>query len=375
MLFNVYPLYDIEPIRAQGSYLWDTKGDRYLDLYGGHAVISVGHTHPKYVRALTEQLNRISFYSNSVRIRQQEELAEKLSLMAGYPDYALFLCNSGAEANENALKLASFHTGRKKVVAFTKSFHGRTAGAVAVTDNPAIVAPINYNDHVSFLPFNDIAAAQAGITDEICTVIIEGIQGVGGIQVATDEFLQALRQKCDETGTILILDGVQCGYGRSGKFFSHQFSGITPDLITMAKGMGNGFPIGGVLISPKFKATYGLLGTTFGGNHLACTAGIAVLDIMQEEGLIENAAQIGDYIMDGVRQIGGYKDLRGRGLMIGIEYDFPVDSLRNSLLFEHRIFTGVAGKNTIRLLPSLALGRVEVDLFLEALSKEVRVIS
>lgn len=375
MLFNVYPLYDIEPIRAQGSYLWDTKGDRYLDLYGGHAVISVGHTHPKYVRALTEQLNRISFYSNSVRIRQQEELSEKLGSMSGYPDYALFLCNSGAEANENALKLASFHTGRKKVVAFKKSFHGRTAGAVAATDNPSIVAPINYNEHVTFLPFNDIEAAKAGITDETCAVIIEGIQGVGGIQVASDAFLQALRQKCDETGAILILDAVQCGYGRSGKFFSHQFSGITPDLITMAKGMGNGFPIGGVLISPKFHATYGLLGTTFGGNHLACTAGIAVLDIMQEENLIENAAQIGEYIMDGVRQIGGYKDLRGRGLMIGIEYDFPVESLRNSLLFEHRIFTGVAGKNTIRLLPSLALGREEVDVFLEALSKEVRVVS
>ncbi|RCR66234.1 aspartate aminotransferase family protein [Larkinella punicea] len=375
MLFNVYPLYDIEPIRAQGSYLWDTKGDRYLDLYGGHAVISVGHTHPKYVRALTEQLNRISFYSNSVRIRQQEELSEKLGTLSGYPDYALFLCNSGAEANENALKLASFHTGRKNVVAFKKSFHGRTAGAVAATDNPSIVAPINYNEHVTFLPFNDIEAAQSGITDETCAVIIEGIQGVGGIQVASDAFLQALRQKCDETGAILILDAVQCGYGRSGKFFSHQFSGITPDLITMAKGMGNGFPIGGVLISPKFKATYGLLGTTFGGNHLACTAGIAVLDIMQEENLIENAAQIGEYIMDGVRQIGGYKDLRGRGLMIGIEYDFPVESLRNSLLFEHRIFTGVAGKNTIRLLPSLALGREEVDVFLEALSKEVRVVS
>ncbi|RAJ95622.1 acetylornithine aminotransferase [Larkinella arboricola] len=375
MLFNVYPLYDIEPVRAQGSYLWDTKGDRYLDLYGGHAVISVGHTHPRYVRALTEQLNRISFYSNSVRISQQEELSEKLGEMSGYPDYALFLCNSGAEANENALKLASFHTGRKNVVAFKKSFHGRTAGAVAATDNPAIVAPVNANDHVTFLPFNDIEAAQAGITDQTCAVIIEGIQGVGGIQVATDEFLQALRRKCDETGAILILDAVQCGYGRSGKFFSHQFSGITPDLISMAKGMGNGFPIGGVLISPKFKASYGLLGTTFGGNHLACTAGIAVLDIMKDENLIENAARMGDYIMDGVRQIGGYKDLRGRGLMIGIEYDFPVETLRNALLFEHRMFTGVAGKNTIRLLPSLALGREEIDVFLEALSKEVRVIS
>lgn len=375
MLFNVYPLYDIEPVRAQGSYLWDTKGDRYLDLYGGHAVISVGHTHPRYVRALTEQLNRISFYSNSVRISQQEELSEKLGALSGYPDYALFLCNSGAEANENALKLASFHTGRKNVVAFKKSFHGRTAGAVAATDNPAIVAPINYNEHVTFLPFNDVEATQTGITDQTCAVIIEGIQGVGGIQVATDEFLQALRRKCDETGAILILDGVQCGYGRSGKFFSHQFSGITPDLISMAKGMGNGFPIGGILISPKFKASYGLLGTTFGGNHLACTAGIAVLDIMKDENLIENAARMGEYVMDGIRQIGGYKELRGRGLMIGIEYDFPVETLRNSLLFEHHIFTGVAGKNTIRLLPSLALGREEIDVFLEALSKEVRVIS
>lgn len=375
MLFNVYPLYDIEPVRAQGSYLWDTKGDRYLDLYGGHAVISVGHTHPRYVRALTEQLNRISFYSNSVRISQQEELSEKLGALSGYPNYALFLCNSGAEANENALKLASFHTGRKNVVAFKKSFHGRTAGAVAATDNPAIVAPINYNEHVTFLPFNDVEAAQAGITDQTCAVIIEGIQGVGGIQVATDEFLQSLRRKCDETGAILILDGVQCGYGRSGKFFSHQFSGITPDLISVAKGMGNGFPIGGILISPKFKASYGLLGTTFGGNHLACTAGIAVLDIMKDENLIENAARMGEYVMDGIRQIGGYKELRGRGLMIGIEYDFPVETLRNSLLFEHHIFTGVAGKNTIRLLPSLALGREEIDVFLEALSKEVRVIS
>jgi len=375
MLFNVYPLYDIEPVRAQGSYLWDAKGDRYLDLYGGHAVISVGHTHPRYVQALTEQLNRISFYSNSVRIPQQEELSEKLGQLSGYPDYALFLCNSGAEANENALKLASFHNGRKQVVAFRKAFHGRTAGAVAVTDNAAIVAPINYNEHVTFLPYNDIEAALAGITNETCAVIIEGIQGVGGIQVATDAFLQTLRQRCDETGAILILDGVQCGYGRTGRFFSHQFSGITPDLITMAKGMGNGFPIGGVLISPKFKATYGMLGTTFGGNHLACTAGIAVLDIMNEENLMENATQMGDYLMKGIQQIGGYKELRGRGLMIGIEYDFPVENLRNTLLFDHHLFTGVAGKNIIRLLPSLAIGIDEADLFLEALSKELKVAS
>ncbi len=374
-LFNVYPLNDIEPVRALGSYLWDSKGDRYVDLYGGHAVISVGHTHPRYVQALTEQLNRISFYSNSVRIPLQQELADKLGDLSGHPDYALFLCNSGAEANENALKLASFHTGRTKVVAFTKSFHGRTAGAVAATDNKSIVAPINYNQHVTFLPFNDVEAAQAGISDEVCAVIVEGIQGVGGIHVATDAFLQTLRKRCDETGAVLILDGVQCGYGRSGKFFSHQFSGIEADIISMAKGMGNGFPIGGILISPKFKASYGLLGTTFGGNHLACTAAIAVLDIMRDESLMANAMRMGDYLMEGVRQIGGHKELRGRGLMIGIEYDFPVESLRNSLLFDHHIFTGVAGKNTIRLLPSLAVGQTEADLFLEALSTEVKVVS
>lgn len=370
-LFNVYPLYDIEPVRAEGSYLWDVNGTRYLDLYGGHAVISVGHTHPRYVQALTDQLHKISFYSNSVRIPLQQELADKLTALSGHDDYALFLCNSGAEANENALKLASFHNGRKKVVAFTKSFHGRTAGAVAATDNAAIVAPINYKEHVQFAPFNDVAAARAAITDETCAVIVEGIQGVGGIQVATDEFLQALRQRCDETGAILILDGVQCGYGRSGKFFSHQFSGIEADIISMAKGMGNGFPIGGILISPKFNASYGLLGTTFGGNHLACTAAIAVLDIMKDEALMDNATHIGNYLMDGIRQIGGYKDLRGRGLMIGIEYDFPVDELRKTLLFKHHQFTGVAGKNTIRLLPSLALGIDEADQFLDALQKEV----
>ena len=366
-LFNVYPLYDIEPVRAQGSYLWDTHGTRYLDLYGGHAVISVGHTHPRYVQALTDQLHKISFYSNSVQIPQQQELADKLGSLSDHPDYALFLCNSGAEANENALKLASFHNGRTKVVAFTKSFHGRTAGAVAVTDNRAIVAPVNYNQHVSFLPYNDIEAAKSGITTDTCAVIVEGIQGVGGIQVATDEFLQALRQRCNETGAVLILDEVQCGYGRAGTFFSYQSSGIEADIISMAKGMGNGFPIGGILISPKFKASYGLLGTTFGGNHLACTAAIAVLDIMKDEGLMENATHIGNYLLDGIRQIGGYKELRGRGLMIGIEYDFPVDELRKTLLFEHKQFTGVAGKTVIRLLPSLALGIDEADQFLEAL--------
>jgi acetylornithine/N-succinyldiaminopimelate aminotransferase len=372
-LFDVYPIYDIEPVKAQGSYLWDQNGTKYLDLYGGHAVISVGHCHPYYVNMLTKQLNAISFYSNSVKISLQEELAEKLGELSGYPDYKLFLCNSGAEANENALKLASFHNGRTKVISFSKSFHGRTAGAVAATDNASIVAPINYNKHVTFLPFNDVQSAEDGITDEVCAVIVEGIQGVGGINVSTDEFLQTLRRKCDETGAILILDSVQCGYGRTGKFFSHQFSGIEPDIMSMAKGMGNGFPIGGILISPKFKASYGLLGTTFGGNHLACAAGVAVLDIMKNENLIDNAAKIGDYLLKGIEEIGGYKELRGRGLMIGIEYDFPVKDLRNKLLFEHKMFTGVAGANTLRLLPSLTLGKEEADLFLEALKKEVAV--
>ncbi|WP_031528681.1 aspartate aminotransferase family protein [Dyadobacter crusticola] len=374
-LFDVYPIYDIEPVKAEGSYLWDSNGTKYLDLYGGHAVISVGHCHPEYVEKLTRQLGAISFYSNSVKISLQEELAEKLGELSGYPDYKLFLCNSGAEANENALKLASFHNGRTKVISFTKSFHGRTAGAVAATDNPSIVAPVNYKEHVTFLPFNDVQAASEGITEEVCAVIVEGIQGVGGINVCTDEFLQTLRRKCDETGAVLILDSVQCGYGRTGKFFSHQFSGIDPDIMSMAKGMGNGFPIGGILISPKFKASYGLLGTTFGGNHLACAAGVAVLDIMKKENLIANAAEIGEYLFEGIKEIGGYKELRGRGLMIGIEYDFPVKDLRNRLLFEHKMFTGVAGANTIRLLPSLALGKEEADLFLEALKKEIAVTS
>lgn len=372
-LFDVYPLYDIEPVKARGSYLWDKNGQEYLDLYGGHAVISIGHCHPYYVEKLTLQLNQISFYSNSVKIPLQEELAAKLGELSGYPDFRLFLVNSGAEANENALKLASFHNGRKKVIAFKNAFHGRTAGAVAVTDNPSIVAPVNYAEHVTFLPFNDIEAIESNINEEISAVIVEGIQGVGGIKVCSDEFLQALRRKCDETGAVLILDSVQCGYGRSGKFFSHQFSGIEPDLITMAKGMGNGFPIGGVLISPKFKASYGLLGTTFGGNHLACVAGVAVLDVIKQENLINNAAEMGDYLMKGIKEIGGYKDLRGKGLMIGIEFDFPVKELRNKLLFEHRLFTGVAGSSTIRLLPSLAIGVKEADRFLECLQSELAV--
>ena len=374
--FDVYPINDIEPVRAQGSWLWDNHGQKFLDLYGGHAVISVGHCHPHYVQKLTEQLQRINFYSNSVKIPLQDELAQKLGRASGYPDWSLFLCNSGAEANENALKVASFHNGRSKVIAFTKAFHGRTAGAVAVTDNPSIVAPVNYQEHVTFLPFNDVAAVNEYVTDEVCAVIVEGIQGVGGIQVASEAFLRAIRQRCDETGAVFILDSVQCGYGRSGQFFSHQhYADLHPDLLTTAKGMGNGFPIGGVLIAPKFPAKHGMLGTTFGGNHLACAAGVAVLEIMEKENLVENAAQVGSYLMEGIAELGGHRDLRGRGLMIGIEYDFPVEKLRNNLLFKHHIFTGVAGKNTVRLLPSLGLKNPEVDIFLEALSKEVRVLA
>jgi acetylornithine aminotransferase len=371
-LFDVYPIQDIEPVRAQGSHLWDTKGQQYLDLYGGHAVISIGHCHPHYVQTMTEQLQRINFYSNSVKISLQDQLAELLGRLSDCADYSLFLCNSGAEANENALKLASFYNGRSKVVAFTKAFHGRTAGAVAVTDNASIVAPVNYKDHVTFLPFNDVAAVNQYITDDTCAVIVEGIQGVGGIQVANEAFLRAIRQRCNETGAVFILDSVQCGYGRSGRFFSDQhYDNLHADIYTTAKGMGNGFPIGGVLISPKFKAKHGMLGTTFGGNHLACAAAIAVLEVIEQEKLIANAEQIGNYILSELKTMGGYKDLRGRGLMIGIEYDFAVEELRNKLLFEDHIFTGVAGKNTIRLLPSLALTQADADVFLGALKKQL----
>ena len=368
-LFNVYPIYNIEPVKGAGSFVWDEKGNKYLDLYGGHAVISIGHSHPYYVEKLTSQLHKIGFYSNSVKISMQNELAEKLGKLSGYEDYHLFLCNSGAEANENALKLASFHNGQKNVIAFSKSFHGRTAGAVAITDNPSIVAPINYNGHVTFLPFNDINALENSINNETCAAMVEGIQGVGGINVASDNFLKKARELCDKTGTILILDSVQCGYGRSGKFFSHQFSGIHPDIITTAKGMGNGFPIGGVLINPKFKAVSGMLGTTFGGNHLACSAAIAVLDIIKNENLIENAKEVGNYIIENIKGLKGIKEIRGRGLMIGIELEGPADEIRKELLFDHKIFTGAAGKNIIRLLPSLALKKEEADIFIGSFQK------
>lgn len=371
-LFDVYPLYPIELVKAQGVILWDKKGQTYTDLYGGHAVISIGHSHPYYVAKLTEQLQNIGFYSNSVIIPGQEELAEKLGKLSGYPDYQLFLTNSGAESNENALKLASFHTGRKKVVAFKNAFHGRTAGAVAVTDNPSIVAPINDTSHVSFLPLNQLEGLDEGITEETAAVIVEGIQGVGGIQVAETEFLKALRKRCDETGAQLILDSVQCGYGRSGKFFSHQYAGIQPDMMTTAKGMGNGFPMGGVLIAPHIKASYGLLGTTFGGNHMACAAGNAVLDIIKEENLIENAAKVGQYLMDQLSQFTAVKEVRGKGLMIGIEFEAPVGPIRDALLFDHHIFCGYAGKHTLRLLPSLAIDQKVADQFLESLTQVLK---
>lgn len=366
-LFDVYPLYDIELVKAQGSRVWDKQGQEYVDLYGGHAVISIGHSHPYYVAKMTEQMSRIGFYSNSIIISGQEELAEKVGRVSGYSDYTLFLTNSGAESNENALKLASFHTGRKKVVAFTKAFHGRTAGAVAVTDNPSIVAPINSTEHVSFLPFNQVEGLTKGITEEHAAVIVEGIQGVGGIQVASDAFLKALRERCNATGTQLILDSVQCGYGRSGQFFSHQFAGIHPDMMTTAKGMGNGFPMGGVLIAPHIKASYGLLGTTFGGNHLACVAGNAVLDVIEEENLIQNAAETGEYLMRNLQGISGVKEVRGRGLMIGIELEEAVGPIRDALLFKEHIFCGYAGKHTLRLLPSLAMDKALADRFLTSL--------
>jgi len=371
-LFDVYPLYPIELVKAKGTTVWDKNGQEYVDLYGGHAVISIGHSHPRYVAKMTEQLNHIGFYSNSIVISGQEELAEKLGRLSGYPSYTLFLTNSGAESNENALKLASFHTGRKKVIAFTKAFHGRTAGAVAVTDNASIVAPINSTEHVTFLPFNQVEGLEKGITEEHAAVIVEGIQGVGGIQVASNEFLHALRKRCDETGAQLILDSVQCGYGRSGKFFSHQYAGIHPDMMTTAKGMGNGFPMGGVLIAPHIQASYGLLGTTFGGNHLACVAGNVVLDIIEEENLVQNAEVIGAYITKSLGEIQGITEVRGRGLMIGIELDQPVGPIRDALLFKKHIFCGYAGKNTLRLLPSLAMDQQIADRFLESLESVLK---
>jgi acetylornithine/N-succinyldiaminopimelate aminotransferase len=370
-LFDVYPLFNIEPVRAQGSWLWDKQGNKYLDLYGGHAVISIGHGHPHYVDSLKNQLDKIGFYSNSVQNLLQEQLSEKLGQASGYPDYQLFLCNSGAEANENALKLASFVTGRKKVIAFKKSFHGRTSGAVAATDNPKISAPYNSGHEIEFLPLNNEEGFRNAINNDVAAVIIEGIQGVGGIQLPSDSFFQLLSKKCKEFGALLVLDEVQSGYGRTGKFFAHQFSKITPDLITVAKGMGNGFPVGGVLIAPEIKPWSGMLGTTFGGNYLACAAALAVLEVIEKENLIENAAMLGSYWMERLAEFHPVTQVRGKGLMIGFDLSESFAGLRNELLSKHRIFTGEARPNTVRLLPSLALKKEQADLLLEALSIEL----
>lgn len=369
-LFDVFPLFNIEIVKGKGCHVWDKEGNEYLDLYGGHAVISIGHSHPTYVKAITEQVSNLGFYSNSVINSLQQRLADKLGAACGYDEYQLFLINSGAEANENALKLASFHNGKRRVIAFKHSFHGRTSAAVRVTDNPKYVAPINEGLDVTYLSLNDPYAVEAELKKgDVSSVIIEGIQGVGGIQLPTDEFMQDLRAMCTKYQAVLIVDEVQSGYGRSGKFFAHQYAGIRPDIITVAKGIANGFPMGAVLISPIFKPIYGMLGTTFGGNHLACAAAIAVLDIMKEESLIENAKKVGAFLMEELRKIPGIKELRGRGLMIGIEFEEPIKEIRNRLLFEEKVFTGVAGTNTIRLLPPLCLTKEEAAEFISRFRK------
>lgn len=369
-LFDVFPLFNIEIVKGKGCHVWDKEGNEYLDLYGGHAVISVGHSHPTYVKAITEQVSNLGFYSNSVINSLQQRLADKLGAACGYDEYQLFLINSGAEANENALKLASFHNGKRRVIAFKHSFHGRTSAAVRVTDNPKYVAPINEGLDVTYLSLNDPYAVEAELKKgDVSSVIIEGIQGVGGIQLPTDEFMQDLRAMCTKYQAVLIVDEVQSGYGRSGKFFAHQYAGIRPDIITVAKGIANGFPMGAVLISPIFKPIYGMLGTTFGGNHLACAAAIAVLDIMKEESLIENAKKVGAFLMEELRKIPGIKELRGRGLMIGIEFEEPIKEIRNRLLFEEKVFIGVAGTNTIRLLPPLCLTKEEAAEFISRFRK------
>lgn len=371
-LFPVYPLFDINIVKGKGCHVWDENGQEYLDLYGGHAVISIGHCHPHYVEMLTQQLNTLGFYSNSVINKLQEQLAERLGKMCGYPDYQLFLINSGAEANENALKLASFHTGRKRILAAGKAFHGRTSLAVEATDNPKIVAPVNANGHVTFLPLNDLDAFTSELKKgDVAAVIVECIQGVGGIRMATKAFMQGLRKVCDEVGTLLICDEIQCGYGRSGKFFAHQHLDVKPDIITCAKGIGNGFPMGAVLISPNIPATYGMLGTTFGGNHLACTAALAVLDVIENEHLVENAAKVGSFLLDELNKLKATNphivDVRGEGLMIGIEYDEPIKDFRNKLVHEKHMFTGAASTNILRLLPPLSLSIEEAKLALSYL--------
>lgn len=374
-LFDVYPLFDVTIARGQGCHVWDDQQTEYLDLYGGHAVISIGHCHPHYVKRMTEQLNTLSFYSNSVRNPLQVELAERLGKACGYEDYQFFLINSGAEANENALKLASFYNGRTRVLSAEKAFHGRTSLAVEATANPKIIAPINANGHVTYLPLNDLDAWRQEIEkDDVCAVIVECIQGVGGIRMVEADFLKGLRELCDQHNTILICDEIQCGYGRSGKFFAHQHLGVRPDIITVAKGIGNGFPMGGVLISPKFSPVYGQLGTTFGGNHQACVAALAVLDVLENEKLVDNAAKVGAHLIDKLKEmqkdgIPHIVDVRGRGLMIGIELDIPYKEIRNKLLFDEHVFTGCSGTNVLRLLPPLCLSIGEADEFLAKLKK------
>jgi acetylornithine aminotransferase len=376
-LFDVYPLNDITIVKAKGSYVWDDKGEQYLDLYGGHAVISIGHTHPHWVKRIEEQLEKIAFYSNSIHIPLQQELATKLGKISGKDDYHLFLCNSGAEANENALKLASFHNGRKKIIAFTKAFHGRTSLAVAATDNKFIQAPVNETDNLVFLPFNDEEALEDYFKKhgkEISSVIIEGIQGVGGINLAEESFLRAIRRLCDAHGAVYIADSVQCGYGRTGKFFSHDFAGVNADIYTMAKGMGNGFPVAGIIVSPIFKAKHFMLGTTFGGNHLACAAALAVLEVIEEEKLMGNAVMIGKYLRDELSSMPALENVRGRGLMIGFDLPEELKTLKKNLLFNQKIFTGEAKPNVIRLLPSLALKKRDAEDFIDALREEIELL-
>jgi acetylornithine/N-succinyldiaminopimelate aminotransferase len=373
-LFDVYPLNDIIIDKAQGSYVWDDKGQIYLDMYGGHAVISIGHTHPHYVKRVEDQLHKVGFYSNSVKIPLQVQLAQKLGEVSGKEDYHLFLCNSGAEANENALKLASFYNGRKKIIAFSKAFHGRTSLAVAVTDNPNIVAPVNQTDNVVFLPFNDEAALQKYFDEngnDISSVIIEGIQGVGGINVASASFLQLIRSLCDQYNAVYIADSVQCGYGRTGKFYSQDFSGVDADIYTMAKGMGNGFPVAGISIAPKLKAKHFMLGTTFGGNHLACGAALSVLEIIEEDALMSNAAEVGSYLITALKKMPKIVEVRGRGLMIGIVLPEELKEVKKNLLFKHKIFTGEAKPNVIRLLPALNITKEDADIFLKAIAEEL----
>jgi acetylornithine/N-succinyldiaminopimelate aminotransferase len=377
-LFDVYPINNITITKAKGSYVWNDEGQQYLDMYGGHAVISIGHTHPHYVQRITEQLNKIGFYSNSIKIPLQEELAEKLGKISGKEDYHLFLCNSGAEANENALKLASFYNNRKKVIAFSKSFHGRTSLAVAATDNPNIVAPVNQTDNIIFLPFNDESALEECFQkngNEISSVIIEGIQGVGGINVASVSFLQLIRKLCSECNAVFIADSVQCGYGRTGKFFSHDYANVDADIYTMAKGMGNGFPVAGIIIAPKIHAKHFMLGTTFGGNHLACAAALAVLEVIEKENLMQNAESTGNYLIDELKKIPQLQNVRGKGLMIGFDVPGELKDLRKNLLFNQHIFTGEAKPNIIRLLPSLALRKKDADEFLESLNEEIKALT